>query len=84
MPDCTSGQPMDTHAGGPGYAGSQGGNNPPASAKDAVPLTGSKGPEAIPLLGAASMNSQDTTKGGDKSVPERMARDMMMDVGGPH
>jgi hypothetical protein len=79
----TSGQPMDTYAGGPGYAGPMGGNNPPASAKDEVPLTGSKGPEGIPLLGSANDNSIDTGKH-KGAAPMFMASDSMQDTSGPH
>ncbi len=86
MPEkVTSGQPMDSYAtqSAP-YAGSAGGNDPPATADDDFEhLTGSKGPEAVPMLSTANMNMQDMTKGGDSSVPVFGVDNMMQDMSGP-
>ena len=78
----TSGQPFDTYAGGAGYADSTGGNESPAMADDAMPLTGAKTDPSVPVFGVDNM-AQDMTKGGSKDFPVFGVDEMMQDMSGP-
>jgi len=82
MPDKTSGQPMDSYAGTCG--GTEYGNSPPASAKDAVPLTAAKTDPSVPIFDSWSGAIGGETKGGDKGAPMFAANESMQNSGGPH
>jgi len=81
----TSGQPMDTYAGDCGYCAGMAGNNPPASAQDAMPLTGEKEAHGLSRYGVHDWRGsiQDMTRQGG-NVPQFTAAESMQDVGGPH
>lgn len=87
----TSGQPMDRYAGGPGYAGGQGGNPSPGNDPLATPLTGEKHPTSPATYGAdeaggeGQTSMQNQTKGDQGHQPARFdGQQSMQDTSGPH